>query len=162
MTSTSTHNTLSTPSTYTRILCSIGILLSCYALYVEHKTHGKSFDKDSNVSSSSDNNIFEEDFKALCDIEAIGASCRWVGSSQVEFSQKVQNETKSRLNPSHLSYTTSSSSKRRLIITSHTFSKHNITPLSNLIHPFSQNLPYCYQIVLYSIYLKDGFYHTSQ
>eukprot|EP00545_Synedropsis_sp_CCMP1620_P014690 CAMPEP_0119005640 /NCGR_PEP_ID=MMETSP1176-20130426/1845_1 /TAXON_ID=265551 /ORGANISM="Synedropsis recta cf, Strain CCMP1620" /LENGTH=131 /DNA_ID=CAMNT_0006957475 /DNA_START=11 /DNA_END=403 /DNA_ORIENTATION=- len=38
-----------------------GIVLSFYALYVEHKVEHK--------------DELEEEFKALCDIEAIGASC---------------------------------------------------------------------------------------
>ena len=35
---TTTMTTQSTPSTYTKILCFVGIVLSSYALYVEHKT----------------------------------------------------------------------------------------------------------------------------
>jgi hypothetical protein len=40
-----------------------GVLLASYALYVEHKVAHKSP---------------EEEFSALCDIEQIGASCRYV------------------------------------------------------------------------------------
>ncbi len=65
-------------STYVRILCTIGIILSCYALYVEHKTHDKFNDKNTSIHNGS--TLFpikeEDEFKALCDIEAIGASCR--------------------------------------------------------------------------------------
>lgn len=46
-------------SYYVQILCTTGIALSLYALYVEHRK----------TSSKSD------DFTALCDIPAIGASC---------------------------------------------------------------------------------------
>ena len=49
-------------SYYARTLCIIGIILSSYALYVEHRT------------SHQENE--EEEFVALCDIEVIGASCR--------------------------------------------------------------------------------------
>ena len=51
----------SSPSLYVKILCTIGLTLSSYALYVEQKTH--TIDED-------------EEFQALCDIESIGASCR--------------------------------------------------------------------------------------
>ena len=44
----------------------VGLVLSCYAVYVEHKVSHKSDD---------DN---DEDFTALCDIEQLGASCRYV------------------------------------------------------------------------------------
>ena len=44
-------------------LATAGLILSLYALYVESKLH----DED-----------LEEEFVALCDIEAIGASCRCV------------------------------------------------------------------------------------
>lgn len=82
--------TQSTPSTYTQLLCFIGIVLSSYALYVEHKTHGRNFDMGGNSINSSNSksstssssnieyNVFgegEEEFKALCDIDSIGASC---------------------------------------------------------------------------------------
>jgi hypothetical protein len=40
-----------------------GLVLSCYALYVEHKVSHKEED---------------EIFTALCDIERLGASCRYV------------------------------------------------------------------------------------
>ncbi len=65
-------------SLYTRILSLIGIILSGYALYVEHKTgesHGGAVD-------DGVEDIFApvEEFKALCDIEAIGASCSQVFS----------------------------------------------------------------------------------
>ena len=42
-----------------------GIILSVYALYVEHKVQ--------HIAEA-------EEFTALCDIEAIGASCRWAAS----------------------------------------------------------------------------------
>lgn len=57
-------------SLYTRFLATVGIILSCYALYVEHKT--------SHPTTSPDG--FEEEFQALCDIESIGASCSQVFS----------------------------------------------------------------------------------
>ena len=41
----------------------VGIILSLYAVYVEHKVAHKSPD---------------EEFTALCDIETLNASCRWV------------------------------------------------------------------------------------
>ncbi len=63
----------SSPSLYTRILCTVGIILSLYALYVEHKTHHST---DEHGISDRENEEFQEEFKALCDIEAIGASCR--------------------------------------------------------------------------------------
>ena len=44
---------------HVRILCIIGIILSCYAIYVEHRKS----------SPQSDN------FTALCDLPSIGASC---------------------------------------------------------------------------------------
>lgn len=50
------------------VLTIIGAVLSTYALYVEHKM---------SHPSSSDNGQ-EEEFVALCDIEAIGASCSHV------------------------------------------------------------------------------------
>jgi hypothetical protein len=52
-------------SIYSRILCSLGITLSLYALYVEHQT------------SRIEAGIDETPFEALCNIDAIlGASCR--------------------------------------------------------------------------------------
>jgi len=78
-----------TKSIYTQTLCCIGIILSSYALYVEYKTHDKfhhpngleSSSTSASSSSASSSLLFfqekeESDFKALCDIEAIGASCR--------------------------------------------------------------------------------------
>lgn len=41
----------------------VGLLVSLYAVYVEHK-----------MKTKSEN----EDFVALCDVEQIGASCRYV------------------------------------------------------------------------------------
>ena len=46
-----------------RFLALVGLVLSLYAVYVEHKVEYKDPD---------------EEFSALCDIEAIGASCRYV------------------------------------------------------------------------------------
>jgi hypothetical protein len=43
----------------------IGFILSAYSVYVEHKIHEDGRDIDDG-----------EGFKALCDIDAIGASCR--------------------------------------------------------------------------------------
>mmetsp|Transcript_26312 Transcript_26312/g.32434 ORF Transcript_26312/g.32434 Transcript_26312/m.32434 type:complete len:190 (+) Transcript_26312:32-601(+) len=60
------------PSNYTRVLCLIGILLSSYALYVEYKTSVNHRREDEGVEI--------EEFQALCDIEAIGASCSSVFS----------------------------------------------------------------------------------
>eukprot|EP00816_Leptocylindrus_hargravesii_P005709 CAMPEP_0196803010 /NCGR_PEP_ID=MMETSP1362-20130617/2478_1 /TAXON_ID=163516 /ORGANISM="Leptocylindrus danicus, Strain CCMP1856" /LENGTH=149 /DNA_ID=CAMNT_0042174431 /DNA_START=33 /DNA_END=479 /DNA_ORIENTATION=+ len=51
------------PTSSVNLLATIGLILSLYALYVESKIH----DED-----------LEEDFVALCDIEAIGASCSTV------------------------------------------------------------------------------------
>ena len=49
------------------ILSTIGFILSAYSVYVEHKIHQhETLDDD------------EGGFKALCDIDAIGASCRYV------------------------------------------------------------------------------------
>eukprot|EP01083_Nonionella_stella_P275660 936365_1 len=56
-------------SLYTRSLACVGILLSCYALYVEHKTSHP------DTTPAPDGSFIEEEFQALCDIEAIGASC---------------------------------------------------------------------------------------
>eukprot|EP00555_Chaetoceros_dichaeta_P015145 CAMPEP_0198261854 /NCGR_PEP_ID=MMETSP1447-20131203/10494_1 /TAXON_ID=420782 /ORGANISM="Chaetoceros dichaeta, Strain CCMP1751" /LENGTH=118 /DNA_ID=CAMNT_0043949901 /DNA_START=28 /DNA_END=381 /DNA_ORIENTATION=+ len=50
------------PSNYTRILSTFGFILSIYALYVEHR-----------MSHPPDGD--DEEFVALCDIDAIGASC---------------------------------------------------------------------------------------
>lgn len=57
-----------TPNIYTRILSTIGIVLSCYALYVEYKTSHPTITEEG----------IEEEFQALCDIESIGASCSQV------------------------------------------------------------------------------------
>ena len=74
MKTASSSSSPSSSSTYVRIICTIGIILSSYALYVEHKTHGKD---QSGIGGGE-----EEEFQALCDIEAIGASCRWDGIQQ--------------------------------------------------------------------------------
>lgn len=50
---------------FRQILCLLGLILSVYAVYVEYKVHQM------NASDS-----MEEEFHALCDIEAISASCR--------------------------------------------------------------------------------------
>jgi Vitamin K epoxide reductase family. len=55
-------------SIYTRVLSTVGIILSCYALYVEYKTSHPTRNEDG----------IEEEFQALCDIESIGASCSQV------------------------------------------------------------------------------------
>ncbi len=52
------------------ILAIIGFILSAYSVYVEHKVEMMQEDP-------ANNNPEIEEFKALCDIEAIGASCRW-------------------------------------------------------------------------------------
>jgi hypothetical protein len=53
------------------ILAIIGFILSAYSVYVEHKVETMQEEDPAN------NNPDEiEEFKALCDIEAIGASCR--------------------------------------------------------------------------------------
>jgi uncharacterized membrane protein len=57
------------PSIFTRFLSTIGIILSLYALYVEHKSSHPTYT----------DGIVDE-FQALCDIEAIGASCSQVFS----------------------------------------------------------------------------------
>ena len=57
------------PSLYTRFLATIGIILSSYALYVEHKSSHPTY-----------TDGIEDEFQALCDIEAIGASCSQVFS----------------------------------------------------------------------------------
>lgn len=52
------------------ILAIIGFILSAYSVYVEHKVEMMQEDP-------ANNNPDEiKEFKALCDIEAIGASCR--------------------------------------------------------------------------------------
>jgi uncharacterized membrane protein len=53
------------PSIYTKTVCTFGVILTIYALYVEYMTHGVDLD----------NQKEGEEFQALCDIEAIGASC---------------------------------------------------------------------------------------
>lgn len=55
-------------SIYTRVLSTVGIILSCYALYVEYKTSHPTRNEDG----------IEEEFQALCDIDSIGASCSQV------------------------------------------------------------------------------------
>jgi hypothetical protein len=49
--------------TSTRFLSVIGLVLSVYAVYVEHKVEHLDAD---------------EEFTALCDIQALNASCRYV------------------------------------------------------------------------------------
>jgi hypothetical protein len=51
------------------ILAIIGFILSAYSVYVEHKVETMQEDHANNLDEI-------EEFKALCDIEAIGASCR--------------------------------------------------------------------------------------
>lgn len=46
-----------------RFICTAGLILSLYALYVEYKVEHKSEDD-------------EEEFVSLCDIKSFGASCR--------------------------------------------------------------------------------------
>lgn len=52
------------------ILSIVGFILSSYSVYVEYKIEHR----------HDDNAIDGEEFKALCDIESIGASCRCDGS----------------------------------------------------------------------------------
>ncbi len=57
-----------------KVLPALGIILSLYALYVE-KRHAEEEQNLHNVGE--EQTLFvEEKFQALCDIEAIGASCR--------------------------------------------------------------------------------------
>jgi hypothetical protein len=56
-----------------RVVASIGWVLALYSLYVEHKVAHSNNDAS---SSGLDFPADEPEFKALCDIEAIGASCR--------------------------------------------------------------------------------------
>lgn len=59
------------PSLFPLSLCFLGFIISAYALYVEFKTSHS-------VQSSTDADgpyFHESEFKALCDIESIGASC---------------------------------------------------------------------------------------
>mmetsp|Transcript_19651 Transcript_19651/g.27633 ORF Transcript_19651/g.27633 Transcript_19651/m.27633 type:complete len:206 (-) Transcript_19651:75-692(-) len=65
MTSPSMTSPKQPSATFVTIVCSLGILLSSYALYVEHRTSHQSEENDS----------IETPFVALCDIESIGASC---------------------------------------------------------------------------------------
>jgi len=51
------------------ILSILGFILSAYSVYVEHKVEQNLHDDNINP---------DEEFRALCDIDAIGASCRWV------------------------------------------------------------------------------------
>jgi hypothetical protein len=51
------------PVLSTRFLSWIGLILSTYAVYVEYKVEHLSAD---------------EEFSALCDVPALGASCRYV------------------------------------------------------------------------------------
>ncbi len=65
---------------YPRILALIGLLLSGYALYVEHMTSGSHGEAAGDAGTSEGvEDIFapveDSEFKALCDIEEIGASC---------------------------------------------------------------------------------------
>ena len=50
------------------ILSIIGFILSAYSVYVEHKVEQQ------NLHSGNINP--DDEFRALCDIDAIGASCR--------------------------------------------------------------------------------------
>ena len=50
----------------------VGGILSVYALYVEHMT------KVHAAQQNDQDKVELEPFTALCDIEQIGASCRWV------------------------------------------------------------------------------------
>jgi hypothetical protein len=52
-----------------------GAILSSYALYVEHKVAHKLPD--------------EEEFSSLCDIEQIGASCRYVLFCTVQYKKCI-------------------------------------------------------------------------
>jgi hypothetical protein len=54
----------------TRALAIFGLMLSLYALYVEHKAKHASEDP-------------SLEFTALCDIQAIGASCRYGKASHL-------------------------------------------------------------------------------
>jgi len=64
-----------------RVVASIGWVLALYSLYVE--------DKVAHRNDPSFDSPEEEPFKALCDIEAIGASCRYVMLSyMLRFSRK--------------------------------------------------------------------------
>jgi uncharacterized membrane protein len=61
-------------SLYVRILCVLGFIISMYAVYVEHMTSRQS--SEDSTSSGTDEKLFPtSEFKALCDIESIGASC---------------------------------------------------------------------------------------
>jgi hypothetical protein len=80
----------STTHMHRTFLCFIGLVLSIYAVYVEHKIesieHKKAMARETQQQQQQDelpsfmleNENVEEEFVALCDIEAIGASCRYV------------------------------------------------------------------------------------
>jgi hypothetical protein len=67
-----------------RKLAFIGLILSLYAVYVEnkisHRNNQHQILKENSNEEESDSLLLgePEEFKALCDIEAIGASCRYV------------------------------------------------------------------------------------
>ena len=54
-------------SSYVQTLCVLGLVLSSYAVYVEHR-----------ISGQSENGV-DNEFTAICDIAAMGASCRYAG-----------------------------------------------------------------------------------
>ena len=54
-------------SSYVQTLCVLGLVLSSYAVYVEHR-----------ISAQSENGE-DNEFTAICDIAAMGASCRYAG-----------------------------------------------------------------------------------
>jgi Tfp pilus assembly protein PilO len=85
----------STTTMHRTFLCFIGLVLSIYAVYVEHKIesieHKKAMARETQQQQQQqqqqqdelpsfmlENENVEEEFVALCDIEAIGASCRYV------------------------------------------------------------------------------------
>jgi hypothetical protein len=65
------------PDATLRSVCAwLGLVLSAYAVYVEWKTHHL---QEVLVEEGQD------EFTALCDIKAIGASCRYVVRTMVHF-----------------------------------------------------------------------------
>jgi len=65
-------------------LASLGLILSLYAVYVEYKVERSRDDHDGEPRQDEEGVVEIEEFKALCDIEAIGASCRSVKAHNVE------------------------------------------------------------------------------
>jgi len=71
---TARNGATSALSLSTYALATIGLVLSLYAVYVERKVERLNEHRSDNAGEEEPAEI--EEFTALCDIEAIGASCR--------------------------------------------------------------------------------------